>query len=401
VFERKRYFNKIAPFIGKPVIKLITGLRRSGKSTFVKLLIEHLKQKRVAQKNILFISMELMEFGFISDYMALYEYVKKSLPAGRQKNYLFIDEIQEIPGWEKAINSILAEGLADIYITGSNCRLFASEFATLLTGRYVELEMFPLSFEEFLVFRGAGDVVDTEKEFQLYLKYGGLPGVHHLEIQESPVFQYIDSIFSTILLKDVVVRYKIRDVFLLEKIAAFIFDNCGNLTSAKKISDYLKSEKIRASVETVQNYISYLKEAFLIYACGRFDIKGKRHLELSEKYYVSDLGVRHGVMGFRQNDIAGMLENVVYLELLRRGYKVSTGKFDANEIDFVAVRGEEILYIQVAYLLAAKETEDREFRPLEQIADNFPKMVLTMDKLWGSGRNGIIRKYLPDFLLGR
>ncbi|HPT46765.1 MAG TPA: AAA family ATPase, partial [Candidatus Rifleibacterium sp.] len=169
MFERKRYFNKIAPFIGKPVIKLITGLRRSGKSTFVKLLIEHLKQKRVAQKNILFISMELMEFGFISDYMALYEYVKKSLPAGRQKNYLFIDEIQEIPGWEKAINSILAEGLADIYITGSNCRLFASEFATLLTGRYVELEMFPLSFEEFLVFRGAGDVVDTEKEFQLYL----------------------------------------------------------------------------------------------------------------------------------------------------------------------------------------------------------------------------------------
>lgn len=401
MFERMLYYNKIAPFIGKPVIKLITGLRRSGKSTFVKLLIERLKQNKVAQKNILYISMELMEFSFISDYRSLYNHVKESLPAGRQKNYLFIDEVQEIQGWEKAVNSILAEGLADIYITGSNCHLFASEFATLLTGRYVELEMFPLSFEEFMVFRGNNELVDIEEELRLFLKYGGLPGIHHLDIQESPVFQYIDSIFSTILLKDVVARYKIRDVFLLEKIAAFIFDNCGNLTSAKKISDCLKSEKIRASVETVQNYISYLKEAFLIYSCGRFDLKGKRHLELSEKYYASDLGVRHGVMGFRQNDIAGMLENVVYLELLRRGYKVSTGKFDALEIDFVAVRGDEIIYIQVAYLLSSKETEDREFKPLEKITDNYPKMVLTMDKLWGNGRNGIIRKYLPDFLLGR
>jgi hypothetical protein len=376
-------------------------MRRCGKSSFLKLLIEHLQKTGVAAKSILFISMEFMEFSFITDHRVLYDYIRKKLKRGKSGKYLFIDEVQEIPCWEKAINSILAEGLADIFLTGSNCRLFASEFATLLTGRYVDLDMFPLSFEEFLLFRGISASVDIEDEFARYLKFGGLPGIHHLPLEEEPIFQYIDSIFNTILLKDVVARYNIRDVFLLEKIASFLFENCGSLTSAKKIADFLKAEKIKASVDTVQNYIKYLTEAFLFSACGRYDLKGKRHLELTEKYFASDLGIRHASLGFREADISGVLENLVYLELRRRGYSVTTGRYDSLEVDFVAWKNSEVLYIQVAYLLASTATENREFRPLELIRDNFPKLVLSMDKIWGNGRNGISRQYLPHFLLGR
>ena len=397
MIERTRYFNKIEPFIGKPMIKVISGLRRCGKSTFMKMLIDHLIKKGTAESNIIYISMELMEFEFINDYKALYKYVKNVMPKNSKKKYLFVDEIQEIPGWEKAVNSIYAENLADIYITGSNSRLFSSEFATLLTGRYIEIPMFTLGFNEFLQFRGTGK--EKEKEFELYLKYGGLPGIHNLDFEDEIVFQYINSIFNTILLKDIVARYSIRDISLLEKITAFVFDNCGSITSSKKIADYLKSQHIKTGVDTVQNYISYLRDAHLVYKMGRFDLKGKRHLELHEKYYTSDVGIRHSVLGYRKKDIAGLLENIVYLELLRRGFTVSAGKFDDLEVDFVASRNDEVIYLQVTYLLASKEVEDREFKPLEKINDNYPKMVLSMDTIWGTNRNGIVRRNIIDFLL--
>ena len=397
MIERTRYFNKIEPFIGKPMIKVISGLRRCGKSTFMKMLIDHLIKKGTAESNIIYISMELMEFEFINDYKALYKHVKNVLPKNSKKKYLFVDEIQEIPGWEKAVNSIYAENLADIYITGSNSRLFSSEFATLLTGRYIEIPMFTLGFNEFLQFRGTDN--EKEKEFELYLKYGGLPGIHNLDFEDEIIFQYINSIFNTILLKDIVARYSIRDISLLEKITAFVFDNCGSITSSKKIADYLKSQHIKTGVDTVQNYISYLRDAHLIYKTGRFDLKGKRHLELHEKYYTSDVGIRHSVLGYKKNDIAGLLENIVYLELLRRGFTVSAGKFDDLEVDFVASRNDEIIYLQVTYLLASKEVEDREFKPLEKINDNYPKIVLSMDAIWGTNRNGIVRKNIIDFLL--
>lgn len=398
MFERALYFEKIRPFIDKPVIKLITGMRRCGKSSFFKLLIEYLRGQGNKDSHIIYISMELMEFSFIKDHRILYDHIVKKLPKGKKKKYLFIDEVQEIPGWEKAVNSILAEGLADIYLTGSNCRLFSSEFATLLTGRYVELPMLPLSFAEFLTFRQfkGGDL---DNEFAKYIKYGGLPGIHHFELEDEVVYQYVDSIFSTILLKDVVARHNIRDVFLLKKIASFLFDNCGNLTSAKRIADFLKAEKIKTTLDTVQNYISYLCDAFLFYTCKRYDIKGKRHLELSEKFYSADPGIRHSILGYREADIAGILENLVYLELLRRGYAVNTGKFNSLEVDFVAQKNDELLYVQVAYLLQSDTTENREFGVLEKIADNFPKIVLTMDKFFSKGRNGIKRVYLPDFFL--
>jgi predicted AAA+ superfamily ATPase len=397
MIERTRYFNKIEPFIGKPMIKVISGLRRCGKSTFMKMLIDHLIKKGTAESNIIYISMELMEFEFINDYKALYKHVKSVLPKNSKKKYLFVDEIQEIPGWEKAVNSIYAENLADIYITGSNSRLFSSEFATLLTGRYIEIPMFTLGFNEFLQFRGTGK--EKEKEFELYLKYGGLPGIHNLDFEDEIVFQYINSIFNTILLKDIVARYSIRDISLLEKITAFVFDNCGSITSSKKIADYLKSQHIKTGVDTVQNYISYLRDAHLVYKMGRFDLKGKRHLELHEKYYTSDVGIRHSVLGYKKNDIAGLLENIVYLELLRRGFTVSVGKFDDLEVDFVASRNDEMIYLQVTYLIASKDVEDREFKPLEKINDNYPKMVLSMDTIWGTNRNGIVRRNIIDFLL--
>ena len=398
MIERKQYFEKITPFVNKPVIKIITGLRRCGKSTFLKMFIDRLLKESGKKKNIVYISMELMEFEFITDYKVLYDHIKKSISIGGE-NYIFIDEVQEINGWEKAVNSLLAENAGDIYLTGSNSRLLSSEFATLLTGRYVEIPMFPLSFKEFLLFRESKNKKNVEKEFELFLKFGGLPGIHYLELVDEVVFQYIKSIYSTILLKDIVSRHSIRDVFLLEKIAAFIFDNCGSITSSKKIADYLKSQRLKTGVDTVQNYIGYLNDAHLFSKSGRFDLKGKRHLELFEKYYSGDQGIRHSVLGYKKNDIAGILENVVYLELLRRGYTVSTGKYDDLEIDFVAEKNSVIKYIQVTYLLSSKETEDREFRPLEKIQDNYPKMVLSMDTVWGDNRNGIERKNIIDFLL--
>lgn len=398
MIERKQYLEKIGPFMKKPVIKVISGLRRCGKSTFMKMIIDLLIKEGVEKKNIIYINMELMEFEFISDYRVLYDHVKKNL-SDTGLNYLFIDEVQEISGWEKAVNSILAENAADIYLTGSNSRLFSSEFATLLTGRYVQIPMFSLGFSEFLQFRKKENDKNYEKEFELFLKYGGLPGIHFLDFKDEVVFQYINSIYNTIILKDIVARYSVRDVFLLEKITAFVFDNCGSITSAKKIADYLKSQQIKTGVDTVQNYIGYLQDAHLVSRSGRFDLKGKRHLELFEKYYAGDSGIRHSVLGYKKNDVSGLLENAVFLELLRRGFTVSTGKFDDLEVDFVAQKNNEIFYIQVTYLLSSKETEEREFRPLEKINDNYPKMVLSMDTIWGNNRNGIIRKNVIDFLL--
>jgi len=396
---REDYFKKIDPFMGKPVVKIISGMRRSGKSTFMKMLIDRLIESGINKKNIIYINKDLIEFDFITDYLDLHKYIKKLLPRNQKSKYLFIDEVQEIEGWEKTVNSLLAENELDIYLTGSNSRMLSSELATLLTGRYVVISMFTLSFKEFLKFRKINNDIEIENEFELYLKYGGLPGIHYLKFDDEVIFQYINSIYNTILLKDIVSRYNIRDVHLLEQITRFVFDNSGSITTTKKISDYLKSQHIKIGVQTVQNYITYLQDAFLINKAGRYDIKGKKYLELFEKYYGNDTGIRHSVLKYKADDISKLLENIVYLELLRRGYTVFVGKIDNLEVDFIAEKNDEKLYIQVSYLLASKETEDREFGSLEKIDDNYTKMVLTMDKLWGKGRNGILRKNIIDFLL--
>jgi predicted AAA+ superfamily ATPase len=401
MLNRKDYTERIWPFVDKPLVKVVMGVRRCGKSTLLKLIAEELRTKGVPAENILSVNTELMEFDFIKDYKTLYNHVKKSFDAkANTKRYLFLDEPQEVESWEKAVNSLLTEGFADIYITGSNSRMLSSELATLLAGRYVQTSMLPLGFREFLEFRATRRTEDLDYEFELFLKYGGLPGIHSLPLEEEVVFQFLNAIYNTVLVKDVTTRHQIRDVAQFEKITRYLFDKCGNVTTAKRITDFFRSQAQRVSVDTVQSYMGFLQDAHLIYKCSRYDIKGKRHLELYEKYYACDLGIRHSVLGYRKNDIAGVLENIVFLELLRRGYRVSTGKVGDLEVDFIAEKDGQKKYFQVCYLLASAETEEREFTSLEKIDDNYPKVVLSMDKHWGSNRNGIARQHVYDFLLG-
>ena len=400
MFIRKHYVKKILPFVDKPVIKVITGLRRVGKSTFLQMLKDHLLKKGVSEKNILCINKESLEYDFIHDYQDLNKFVKNAFTSVQGKRYLFIDEVQEIKLWEKAVTSLFTEEKTDIYITGSNAHLLSSELATLLSGRYVSFPIYPLCFQEFLQFRNTTpQKADLNKEFSLFLQYGGLPGIHFLDFKEEVIYHYLNSIFNTILLKDVVTRHRIRDVSQLKNITRFVFDNCGQIVSSKRISDYLKSQKIRITVDTVQNYLHYLQNAFLISKTSRYDLKGKRHLEFYEKYYMGEIGMRHGFIGYRKDDISGLLENIVYLELLKRGYNVSIGKLEDKEIDFIAEKEKSRLYFQVAYLLASPETEIREFSPLERINDNYTKIVLSLDKDWGEERRGILRKNIIQFLL--
>jgi len=398
MINRERYIRQISPFIGKPVIKVITGIRRCGKSTFLKMISASLTNNSVPPDNIILINKDSLEFDFIRDYKDLNKYVKSQIRGKTGPKYLFIDEIQEIEGWEKAVAGFLADNVADIFITVSNSKMLSSELATHISGRYIEFKMYPLTFSEFLQFRQGKGAGNTEQEFGLFMKYGGFPGIHHMEYDDEVIEQYVSSIYNTILLKDVVARNGIRDIALLEKIAKFTADNCGNITSSKKIADFLKSQKTGGSVDTVQNYLSMLTAAFIFFKVNRFDIKGKKLLEIHEKYYSGDIGLKHVLLGYKTGDISGHLENIVYLELLSRGYKVEVGKYSEQEIDFVAVKGNDRIYIQVAYLLHDQKTIEREFHALEKINDNYTKLVLSMDKLLDTDRAGIQWKNLIDYL---
>lgn len=395
---REQYLKNISKFINKPVIKVITGLRRSGKSFFIKQIIEKLKKDKVSQKNILYINKESVEFDFIVDYKDLVNYIKKTLKDSKEKKYLFIDEIQEIDSWEKAVASFLLDESFDIYISGSNANLLSSELSTLLSGRYINFPIFTLSFKEYV------QSYDVQKDrlddvFVDYLKYGGFPGLLHFDKDDETVFQYINALYDTIILNDVIHRHNIRNVGLLKNIARFVFDNIGNTFSSKTVNDYLKKEKLDVGTKTVQNYLEFIVQTFALYKVERFDIKGKRLLEVHEKYYLGDIGLRHALLGYRESDIAGILENIVFLELKRRGYNVHIGKFGDQEIDFIATKANEKLYIQVAYLLASEKTIEREFSVLSKISDNYPKFVISMDKTWGSDLNGVKRLNLLEFLL--
>jgi len=306
--------------------------------------------------------------------------------------------VQEIEGWEKAVSGFLTDEIADIYITGSNSRMLSSELATYISGRYIEFKMYTLTFSEFLKFRQITESEKKEQEFALFMKYGGFPGIHRMEYDDEVIGQYISSLYNTILLKDVVAHNNLRDISLLERISVFTADNCGNITSSKKIADFLKSQKVKGSVDTVQNYLAMLSSAYIFHKVNRFDIKGKRLLEIHEKYYSGDIGLKNNLVGYQPNDISGLLENIVYLELLSRGYKVNIGKINDLEIDFIAIKNNQPLYIQVAYLLADNKTMEREFGALEKINDNHPKIVLSMDKLPDSNKNGIKWYNLIDFL---
>jgi len=395
--NRDFYLEKIELFLNKPVIKVLTGMRRVGKSSIIINLIEDLKSKGVNKKNIIYINKESLEFDFIRDFGSLYKYVKSVLPGNKERKYLIVDEIQEIENWEKGILSIFSEQLADIIITGSNAHLLSSEIATYISGRYVEIPVYPLTFSEFLMFRKQSGSENNDEEFRMFLKFGGLPGIHLFD-GEYAITEYLNSIINTLLLKDVIRRNNIRDVHFLEKIVQYLTDNCGNITSAKSISDFFKSQKIKVSVDTIQNYIRFLERAFIFYRIQRYDLKGKKYLEYYDKIYMGDIGLRGGIIGYRDKDISGILENVLFLELKKRGYKVSVGVQEGLEIDFIAEKQHERIYFQVSRNLEEERTIKREFGNLEKIPDNYRKIVLSLDKYFPSDYNGIEHRYLPDFL---
>lgn len=401
MIDRKKYMKQICDFIDKPVVKVLTGMRRSGKSALLELTKEELLNRGIQKENIVFINFESLKYEHLKEYHALYQEIVRQVEGKENKVYILLDEIQEVDGWEKVINSLRVDFDCDIYITGSNARLLSGELATLLAGRYVEIKVFPLDFSEYLEFTKLNveeEHLSKEEHFANYLRFGGLPGIHYMKWEKNHIMQYLIDIYNSVLLKDIISRNKIRDTALLENIIQYLMDNIGNTFSAKTISDFLKSQGRKLGTETVYNYLNALEGAFLIHKVPRFDIKGKRLLETQEKYYLCDLGIRHAVMGYRDNDIAGLLENVVYLELLRRGYSVSIGKQDVAEVDFVANRGDDRLYVQVCYVLTEENT-NREFSPLEKIADNYEKVVITTDSLISFNRNGIRQKNVMDFLL--
>jgi uncharacterized protein len=401
MIKRDMYLNRLLKYLDKPVIKVLTGIRRCGKSSILKLLYDELLSKGTPDENIVFINHESLEFGFIKNYNDLYKFVKGSFKGKKGKKYIILDEVQEVEKWEKAVSSFLSDEIGDIIITGSNAHLLSSELATLLRGRYIEIPVYTLSFKEFLDFRQVQDKAAVDDEFKNYLRYGGFPGIHKMDFEDEMIVGYLNSLLNTVILKDVIERNNIRDAALVENIIKYLTDNCGNISSAKGISDYLKSQNVKVSTDTVINYISYLEKAFMFHKVNRYDLKGKKWLEINNKFYSGDIGLRNGLIGYRENDISGVLENLIYLELIGRGYKVGTGVLGSGGVDLIAEKQNEKIYVQVTYLLASESTIKREFGSLEAIDDNYKKMVLSLDKFYPEDINGIQRQYIPDFLLGR
>jgi len=399
--KRELYIEKIKPFIDKDIIKVLTGIRRSGKSVMLKLIMEELKQNKIDEKQFININFENLINRELTTADKLHEYILKKASEIKKKCYIFLDEIQEVKDWEKCINSLRVneEYDFDIYITGSNAKLLSGELSTYLAGRYVEFVIYPFSFKEFLeTLKSIQQDVSTREAFQKYVKFGGMPFLYNLAFEEEASLQYLKDIYSSIILKDITQRNKIRDTDMLERVISYLIMNVGNNFSATSISKFFKSENRKVSVETILNYIKAAEESFLIYRVSRDDLIGKKVLNVNEKYYIADHGMREAILGSNQRDINQIFENIIYLELLRKGYNVRVGKVDNLEVDFVCTKGNEKIYVQVAYLLASPETIEREFTSLEKIDDNYPKYVISMDE-FDMSRNGIIHINIIDFLM--
>ena len=399
--KRELYIEKIKPFIDKDIIKVLTGIRRSGKSVMLKLIMEELKQNKIDEKQFININFENLINIELTTADKLHEYILKKASEIKKKCYIFLDEIQEVKDWEKCINSLRVneEYDFDIYITGSNAKLLSGELSTYLAGRYIEFVIYPFSFKEFLeTLKSIQQDVSTREAFQKYVKFGGMPFLYNLAFEEEASLQYLKDIYSSIILKDITQRNKIRDTDLLERVISYLIMNVGNNFSATSISKFFKSENRKVSVETILNYIKAAEESFLIYKVSRDDLVGKKVLNVNEKYYIADHGMREAILGSNQRDINQIFENIIYLELLRKGYNVRVGKVDNLEVDFVCTKGNEKIYVQVTYLLASPETIEREFTSLEKIDDNYPKYVISMDE-FDMSRNGIIHINIIDFLM--
>lgn len=392
--------KRIRPFINTELIKVFTGIRRSGKSVMLELVKNELKKSGVSDKNFLCINFEQFSNSELLDAKILHKRIVEFQKTADGKIYLFFDEIQEVDGWEKCINSCRVDFDCDIYITGSNAKLLSGELATYLAGRYVEFVIYPFSFAEFLEMnRQKNSQIDKSACFMTFLKTGGMPFLANFLGDDSAKNQYLMDIYNSVVLKDVVKRNNIRDVDTLERIIAYAFSNIGHIFSATSLSKYFKSEKRNISHDTILNYLKFCADAFLIYKISRYDLEGKKVLTVNEKYYCADHGLREAVFGKNTQNIDQILENIVCLELLRRNFKIFVGKKDESEIDFIAERNGVKIYVQVAYLLASEETVRREFSVYDSIKDNFPKYVVSMDE-FDFSRNGIIHRNIRDFLLG-
>ena len=399
MIKREMYMKRIRPFIGNDLIKVMTGIRRSGKSVMLELIQKELIASGIDADNFICINFEDLRNVHLLNAMALHEEILKRAEQIRGKVYLFFDEIQEVEDWEKCINSFRVSLDCDIYITGSNAKLLSGELATYLGGRYVEFVICPFSFMEFLaLYHTVNATASVQECFQKYLLVGGMPYLSNIRYEEEPSKQYLSDLFNSVQLKDIVKRNKVRDVDLLERIIAYVMANVGTTFSASSLVKFLKNEHRSTSTDTVLNYIKYCCDSYLFYQVKREDLQGKQILTTNEKYYIADHGIREAVFGGNMRDINLILENIVYMELVRRGYKVTVGKTGTKEIDFVCDQRGEKLYVQVAYLLADESTVNREFGVYDTIRDNFPKYVITMDE-FDMSRNGIKHRNIRDFLI--
>ena len=397
--NRDLYLNQLIQFKDKKLIKVITGLRRSGKSTLLSLFENHLITSGVDRNHIIRMNFESFEFDEITNYKELHTYINERILDPNKRHYILLDEVQQVSSWERVINSFLVDANVDIFITGSNAYLLSSELSTLLSGRYVEIKMQPLSFKEYLEFLDSDKEMNLPEKFNQYLEYGGLPTIVELLDNPDTIGPFLEGIYNTVLMKDVIERNGVRDAALLESILKFIAANIGSIVSTKKISDYLTSSGRKTTSDTIDNYLKMLENAFIIYKANRYDLKGKMFLKTLEKYYIVDIGIRNKLIGLRNTDYGHVLENIVYLELLRRGYEVSIGKIGSLEVDFVASKPNEKIYYQVSATIMDEKTRERELRPLESISDNYPKYILTMDQTVFNDYSGIRVKNIIDFLL--
>ncbi|AEF83054.1 ATP-binding protein [Leadbettera azotonutricia] len=396
--SRDDFIKKIRPFIGKNIVKILSGIRRCGKSVMLRLIQQELLVNGVENANILAMNFDTFEDNTSQSPEALYAIIKQKAQAAKGKVYVFLDEIQVLPGWEKLVNSCFTELNADIYVSGSNSQMLSPEYATYLGGRYVMFTVYPFSFKEAVsAFKLYGKNLAPKEAFAHYLVYGGMPFIYQLNFDDFSIRQYLRDIADSILLKDITARYNIRDVELLKRIILFLFSNIGNMFSTVSIQNYLKRDKRNLSWETIHNYIDHCKTACLLLPVKQESISGKQLLKAAEKIYITDHGLREAIYGNNRNDISQVLENIVYLELLRNDYNVTVGKAGLNEIDFIARKNNETVYIQVAYLLASPETIEREFSVYARVTDNFPKYVLSLDE-FDMSRNGIKHINIVDFL---
>ena len=401
MIDRPLYLNKIMPYVDTPFVKILTGVRRCGKSTILKMIIKKLKEERnIIDEQILNYRFDSMEYEDMTTKELYLELKSKILQD--KKTYLFLDEIQEIEGWEKVVNTLASDFDVDIYITGSNSRMMSSEISTYLTGRYITFHIYTLSFEEYLTFKKSYTTLkDLKQEFSNYVRLGGFPATHLQEYSQDEVYTIVKDIYNSTIFSDIVRRNQIKKIDQLERVVKYTFNNIGNTFSAKSISNYLKAEQRKIDNETVYNYLEKLQKAYILHKCSRYDLQGKAILKTQEKFYLADISLRYSVLGYSVDSIASSLENIVYLELKRRGYDVYIGKMNDKEIDFVATKQNNKIYVQVTQEIKSEKTQKREYDQLLEIRDNYPKYVVMANDFAGGNYEGIKTMNIIDFLLSK